>query len=93
MPIENIKLYDNFWLKDNVYSLADMVAIAELNKTNINPSVIEEFIGGTVYQAFLSPWCYHKWHSPVSGKILVTYKAPGAYYLQNPGKIGKTINY
>lgn len=30
----------------------------------------EQFVGGTVYQAFLSALSYHRWHSPVSGKIV-----------------------
>jgi hypothetical protein len=27
----------------------------------------EKFVGGTVYQAFLSRADYHRWHSPVKG--------------------------
>jgi phosphatidylserine decarboxylase len=44
-------------------------------------------VGGTVYQAFLDAWSYHKCHSPVSGKVLAAYKVPGAYFLQNPSII------
>jgi phosphatidylserine decarboxylase len=39
-----------------------------------------QFVGGTVYQAFLSALSYHRWHSPVSGKIVKTYVQPGTYY-------------
>ena len=84
MPIKNVKLEDDFWLKDNRYSLRDMVSPQNLNEFGLNPEIIHEFVGGTVYQAYLSSWSYHRWHSPVNGKILATYKIPGSYYLQNP---------
>lgn len=92
MPVENVQLRDNFWLKDNRYSLADMVASSRLH----NPAVLDQFVGGTVYQAFLNPWTYHRWHSPVDGTLIASYHVPGAYYLQNPGIIditGKDENY
>jgi phosphatidylserine decarboxylase len=47
--------------------------------------VNDHFVGGTVYQAFLDPWCYHRWHSPISGKVKYSYKLGGTYYLDNPG--------
>ena len=47
--------------------------------------VKDHFVGGTIYQAFLDPWCYHRWHSPVSGTIRKSYKLEGTYYLSNPG--------
>lgn len=84
MPILNLQQKDSFWLKDNKYSLYDMVNIKLLNENGINTEKIDKFIGGTLYQGFLNPWCYHKWHSPVKGRILATYKIPGVYYLQNP---------
>lgn len=46
--------------------------------------VDESFVGGTIYQGFLSPWCYHWWHAPVSGIIERSYLLPGSYFLQNP---------
>lgn len=92
MPIENVKLKDNFWLKDNKYSLQDMVSPQNLTKNGLDPQIILDFVGGTVYQAFLNPWCYHRWHSPVDGKVLSTYRLDGAYYLQNPGIIDQTGN-
>lgn len=92
MPIENVQLKDNFWLKDNKYSLQDMVSPQNLLQDQVDPIVINDFVGGTVYQAFLNPWCYHRWHAPVDGKILSTYRLPGAYYLQNPGIIDQTGN-
>lgn len=40
----------------------------------------EYFVGGTVYQAFLSALSYHRWHSPVSGTIKKAYIVPGTYF-------------
>jgi phosphatidylserine decarboxylase len=41
---------------------------------------VEEFVGGTVYQAFLSADNYHRWHSPVSGTIKKIHHVEGTYY-------------
>ena len=39
-----------------------------------------QFVGGTIYQAFLSALSYHRWHSPVDGKVIKAYNIPGTYY-------------
>ena len=70
-----VRAHDQFWMKDQAYSLADMLADDPLS-----PS----FYGGTVYQAYLGPTNYHRWHSPVSGTIRKAYGKPGAYYAQSP---------
>lgn len=44
--------------------------------------IAEEFDGGTVYQAFLSALSYHRWHSPVSGRIVKTRLIDGSYYAE-----------
>lgn len=41
------------------------------------------FVGGTVYQAFLSATSYHRWHTPVSGAIVKTVIAPGTYFSES----------
>ncbi|KAJ0307700.1 hypothetical protein Brms1b_009885 [Colletotrichum noveboracense] len=41
------------------------------------------FVGGTVYQAFLSAKSYHRWHAPVSGKVVNIEQVPGTYYAEN----------
>lgn len=51
----------------------------------IKDLVEKHFVGGTVYQAFLDPFCYHRWHSPVTGTIVKSFKLGGTYYLDNPG--------
>lgn len=67
----DVKLRDKFWIKGQPYSVVDMLAHDELS---------EQFAGGTVYQAFLSALSYHRWHAPVSGKVVKAYKVDGTYY-------------
>ena len=43
--------------------------------------IAEQFVGGTVYQAFLSALFYHRWHAPVDGIIEDIYAIDGTYYL------------
>jgi phosphatidylserine decarboxylase len=66
-----VKRHDRFWIKAQPYSLEHMLA---------NDAFTEKFIGGTIYQAFLSAFSYHRWHSPVSGKIVKAYVQEGTYY-------------
>jgi len=62
LPVRNVKASDQFWLKENRYSLYNMF---EAVKMGVKSIIDESFVGGTVYQGFLSPWCYHHWHSPI----------------------------
>lgn len=68
---ENVRRRDWFWIKSQRYSLEFILA---------NDPLTEQFVGGTVYQAFLSALSYHRWHSPVSGKIIKTQVVNGSYY-------------
>ncbi|MFZ4537574.1 phosphatidylserine decarboxylase family protein [Propionivibrio sp.] len=72
---KNVQLRDQFWIKDQPYSLSHMMA---------GDPLVEQFAGGTVYQAFLSALSYHRWHSPVSGRIVKTRLIDGSYYAQTP---------
>jgi len=40
----------------------------------------DKFVGGTVFQSFLNANNYHRWHSPVDGKIVKACVQDGAYY-------------
>ncbi|WP_374969260.1 phosphatidylserine decarboxylase family protein [Terrabacter sp. BE26] len=62
---------DRFWLKSQPYSLEDMLAGDES---------VDQFVGGTVYQAFLSATNYHRWHAPVAGTIVRAFVQDGTYY-------------
>ena len=66
-----VRKTDRFWLKSQPYSLGDMLAGDE---------AAEAFEGGTIYQAFLSAFNYHRWHSPVTGTIRKAFVVPGTYY-------------
>jgi phosphatidylserine decarboxylase len=65
------KARDRFWNKGQPYSVSDMLAHDELT---------EQFVGGTIYQAFLNALSYHRWHSPVAGRIVKAYVQDGTYY-------------
>ena len=60
-----------FWIKAQPYSLRHMLD---------NDSLVDRFVGGTIYQAFLSALSYHRWHSPVSGRVVKAYVIDGSYY-------------
>src|SRR5580704_17115524 len=67
----DVKRQDRFWIKSQPYSLEDMLA---------NDDSVDQFVGGTVYQAFLSATNYHRWHSPVAGTIVRAFVQEGTYY-------------
>jgi phosphatidylserine decarboxylase len=67
-----VKVHDTFWIKSQPYSLSQM----------LDGKFVDQFIGGTVYQAFLSAENYHRWHSPVSGTIGMIHRVEGSYYAE-----------
>ncbi|MDT5231519.1 MAG: phosphatidylserine decarboxylase [Mycobacterium sp.] len=67
----DVQRRDRFWIKSQPYSLQDMLADDES---------VDEFVGGTVYQAFLSATDYHRWHSPVAGTVVRAFVEEGTYY-------------
>ena len=71
---ENIQLHSTFWLKNQPYSLADIFH---------STSAATPFIGGQIYQAYLSALTYHRWHAPVSGTVTSITHIPGTYYSEN----------
>jgi phosphatidylserine decarboxylase len=64
---------DAFWIKGQPYSLRDIF-------TARRSDLAAKFAGGTVYQAFLSAYNYHRWHAPVDGVIADAHLVPGTYY-------------
>ncbi|MFC1589883.1 phosphatidylserine decarboxylase family protein [Candidatus Omnitrophota bacterium] len=70
---ENVQKQSRFWIKSQPYSLNDMLA---------NDESVDQFVGGSIYQAFLSPFNYHRWHSPISGTIKKAYVKEGLYFGQ-----------
>lgn len=67
----NVHARDKFWIKGQPYSVLDMLAFDDS---------ADQFVGGTIYQAFLSALSYHRWHSPISGTIKKAYVVDGTYY-------------
>lgn len=70
----NVPLQAKFWIKSQPYSLLDLLQ---------NDPWAAKFAGGTLYQAFLSVFSYHRWNSPVDGTIVKAYNLPGAYYAED----------
>lgn len=66
-----VKLRERFWIKAQPYALERMLA---------GDVLAPRFDGGTVYQAFLSSFSYHRWHSPVAGRVVKAYVVDGSYY-------------
>jgi len=73
----NVNLLDQFWIKAQPYSLVHMFA---------GDPISEQFVGGTIYQAFLSALSYHRWHSPVSGTIVKVSVIDGSIYSEAPAE-------
>ncbi|KAI0813333.1 Phophatidylserine decarboxylase-domain-containing protein [Xylaria sp. FL0064] len=67
-----VKEYDSFWLKGQPYSIAEML--------NYEQEYTNKFVGGTVYQAFLSATSYHRWNSPVAGDVVYATVIDGTYF-------------
>lgn len=67
---KNVQKCDSFWLKGQPYSLEHMLSNHH----------VDYYVGGTVYQAFLSAKNYHRWHSPVDGTIKEFHIIDGTYY-------------
>jgi phosphatidylserine decarboxylase len=66
----DLKPYDQFWLKEQPYSLADMLA----------RNHVDRFVGGDVIQSFLSGADYHRCHSPVPGRVRHVQIVPGLMF-------------
>ncbi len=67
----NVKRSDTFWIKSQPYSLVNMLD---------NSDFTVSFIGGDVFQSFLSGANYHRWRAPVSGKIIEARIIPGLMF-------------
>jgi phosphatidylserine decarboxylase len=60
----DVKALDKFWIKGQPYSLVNML--------NNNEKFIEKFVGGYVFQSFLSGANYHRWRAPIDGTVVHT---------------------
>jgi phosphatidylserine decarboxylase len=71
----SVRERNTFWIKGEPYSLQHML---------YGDTLAPQFAGGTVLQSFLSFLRYHRWHSPVDGKIIKVISVPGTYYAISP---------
>lgn len=78
----DVQRQDRFWIKSQPYSLHDMLA---------GDDSVEAFVGGTVYQAYLSATNYHRWHSPVAGTIVRAFRVDGTYYSEADSEGGDAM--
>ena len=73
----NVQARDKFWVKEQPYSVMDMLGS---HNGKDQDHLARQFVGGTIYQAFLNALSYHRWHAPVSGRIVKTYVLNGTYF-------------
>ncbi|MFJ2577935.1 phosphatidylserine decarboxylase family protein [Kitasatospora aureofaciens] len=58
--VRGVKRSDNFWIKGQPYSLVNMLD---------SDDYTDRFIGGDVFQSFLSGADYHRWRAPIDGIV------------------------
>ncbi|KAF7589933.1 hypothetical protein BBP40_003513 [Aspergillus hancockii] len=68
-----------FWLKGTPYSLYDMLGATQDSRVS---EYVDKFVGGIVYQAFLSADSYHCWNAPVTGKVVYRSLIDGTYFAE-----------
>lgn len=72
---KNIKLNGDYVMaKSDRYSLIDMLE-------GVDKNIFEKFINGTIVQGFLDAENYHRYHSPVDGKLVSAHLVNGTYFL------------
>jgi len=69
----DVQFQDQFWIKSQPYSLEDIFTASKCEWA-------KQFVGGSVFQAYLSQFNYHRWSAPVSGTIVDAYLVDGTYY-------------
>ncbi|MDF1694971.1 MAG: phosphatidylserine decarboxylase [Saprospiraceae bacterium] len=74
--VKDAKRRDKFWMKGQPYSLVDIMDHHPLSRHFGDNS--------TVYQAFLCAKTYHRWNSPIDGKIVAIKNVKGTYYAESP---------
>lgn len=68
--VENVQPLEEFWIKGQPYSLVNM----------LDDELVDRFVGGTVFQSFLSGADYHRWRAPIAGEVIRTKKVPGLMF-------------
>lgn len=69
-----------YWIKGFGFTVEKLLNSQDLAKV---------FDGGSISIARLAPQDYHRWHSPVDGRIESITEIPGTYYTVNPQAINQ----
>lgn len=75
----DVQLQSRFWMKSQPYSLQDIF-------TAPRQDLAETYVGGDLYQAFLSAHNYHCWNAPIGGTVVEAYNVDGTYYSDAPAE-------
>merc|ERR1712154_98764 len=73
------------WIKGSKFTLQNLVG----PNSKID---IKRYDGGSFVIARLAPQDYHRWHYPISGKVVNIEKIDGALYTVNPIAVNKTVD-
>lgn len=63
---------NTFWFKDMPYSLADILSSPDPDQQKMidEHDLVCMFENGYIFQTYLNPYNYHRWWSPVNGKVM-----------------------
>lgn len=71
------------WIKGINFNLQSLLQDQEL---------AQYFDGGALVIARLAPQDYHRFHSPVDGKVVANYHIPGTYFTVNPMAVRQKVD-
>lgn len=76
-----IDLATKYWIKGFGFTVAKLLGDDE--------GLARIFEGGSILINRLAPQDYHRWHSPISGKVISVKEIEGTYYTVNPQAINQ----
>merc|ERR1712232_1162744 len=85
--LESMSDSTKVWIKGSKFTLENLVGQGGKSKVDI-----KRYQGGSFVIARLAPQDYHRWHYPVSGKVINVEHIDGALYTVNPIAINKTVD-
>lgn len=74
---------NTYWFKDMPYSLAEILSSSDKDQQNTieQYDLVKMFDKGYIFQTYLNPYNFHRWWSPVNGKLLFDpIVIPGYYF-------------
>ena len=76
-----VDLATKYWIKGFGFTVAKLLGDDE--------ELARSFEGGSIVIARLAPQDYHRWHAPLSGKVINVKEVDGTYYTVNPQAINQ----